>query len=178
MVSASAGCFLASPGLLPAALAFPLAGVIRWRWKWALAVLLLCLAPLVIHVWARLAGRVDAAITSARWAMSVAAGLYFARRTGSTGLGFVLSRISRRTGGAGGLFGDAAAVILASGSLRRRITGGGRPGVPSPSRALELVSESVPDSGSGPPGEPPADGLLLLEGAAAWVFMLAGLAGC
>jgi hypothetical protein len=176
MISAPAACFLLSPATLPAALVFPLLGVLRWRLGWLPVLGAFCIAPLLIAAWSAAAGREGATLVSMRWALSAGCGLYFAKRTGAASMGRLLMDSSRAFGRGGAFLLDLGGVLVSSGSLRRRMKGVRILGTP-PSVLLEILREASEESLEKTHDTVAPDRSVFCEAGLSWALLLAGIAG-
>jgi hypothetical protein len=107
-----------------------------------------------------------------RWALASATGAYFARRVGTVRLGLALLGVGAR-GPLGSFARELGSVVLSASRIRERVA----------ARRTVVELEAAMAEETGPRAEPPVeepeapDALLSWEGAAAWILLLAGVAG-
>jgi len=179
MLAAPAGCFMAGDGLLAFPAALVISGCVAWGPRWILRLLAACSVPMILLAWALLRHEGPAAERSARWALALASGMFFASLAGAGRISWWLAEYSRRCAPLRGILADLSVLIRSAVPAAARVRSSLGKGRASLEELAGSIGSSIREAVAEPPAETPGDvsPLLPIAGFAAWLFAMAGLAG-
>ncbi|MCD4708310.1 MAG: hypothetical protein K8S62_11300 [Candidatus Sabulitectum sp.] len=153
---------------------FPAAAVFSGRWKYCGRLFFLSFPPVVLLVWACLAGNDQSALRSLRWICALASGTYFASELGTAGTAGVL-RSMRMFPSAGKL----SELMLLAGSTASNVRRCWMENAELPlfPRIIQSAGDSVSGASLNLPEQQPPGVFPLSIAVVSWLFVLVSVSG-